>query len=203
MARPTNSEERRTQIVRGLQKVMASRGYDGASIHDIAKAARLTPGLVHYHFRTKHEVLEAMVDSLVARHLARLDDALEAAGHEPLVRVNAFLDFHLAAGAAADPESLAVWVALSGEAITSATVRARFAQALGALRDRLHFCIADGQRKRLFVRGDPAAFAAALLSTIEGALVIAATARELLPPRSAATCARRMAEGLLLPRRRA
>ena len=36
---------------------MAKRGYDGASVADIAKAARLTPGLVHYHFKNKQELI--------------------------------------------------------------------------------------------------------------------------------------------------
>ena len=47
MARPSNTEERRQQIVQGLLRVMAERGYERASIAEIARAAGLTPGLVH------------------------------------------------------------------------------------------------------------------------------------------------------------
>jgi TetR/AcrR family transcriptional repressor of bet genes len=115
--------------------------------------------------------------------------------------VFAFVDFHLAAGPAADPESLAVWVSLSGEALRSTEVRERFSAALGELRDRLLLMIAEGQRKKLFVKGDAQALAVALLATIEGYFVIAATARELIPAGSAARAARRMAEGLLSPGR--
>jgi TetR/AcrR family transcriptional repressor of bet genes len=201
MPRPTNTDERQAQIIAGLQQVMALKGYERASIQDIAKAARLSPGLVHYHFDSKLEVLEALVATLRQRHLARLDDALAAAGHDPLDRVFAFVDFHLAAGPAADPESLAVWVSLSGEALRSTEVRERFSAALGELRDRLLLMIAEGQRKKLFVKGDAQALAVALLATIEGYFVIAATARELIPAGSAARAARRMAEGLLSPGR--
>ena len=42
MPRPSNTAERRAQITGALVKVMARRGYDGATIADIAKAARLT-----------------------------------------------------------------------------------------------------------------------------------------------------------------
>lgn len=197
MSRPTNTDQRRAQIIGGLQRVMALKGYERASIQDIARSAKLSPGLVHYHFGSKLEVLEALVASLLARHLARLDDALAAAGHDPLDRVVAFLDFHLAAGPAADPESLAVWVSLSGEALRSAEVRVRFSAALAALRDRLLLMIAEGQRKKLFAKADAAALAVALLATVEGYFVIAATSRELIPHGSAAGAARRMAEGLL------
>ena len=40
---------------------MADRGYERASVTAIAKAAGLTPGLVHYHFHNKKEILLALV----------------------------------------------------------------------------------------------------------------------------------------------
>ena len=73
MPRPSNTEERQAQITGALMKVMAKRGYDGASVADIAKAARLTPGLVHYHFKSKQEILLAALRDLVARHDANLE----------------------------------------------------------------------------------------------------------------------------------
>ena len=78
MPRPSNSEARRAQITRALMKVMAKRGYDGASVADIAKAAKLTPGLVHYHFESKQEILLELLASLVARHEAGLEARLAA-----------------------------------------------------------------------------------------------------------------------------
>src|SRR6187549_3675127 len=99
MARPSNTEERREQITRALVKVMARRGYDGASIGDIAKAARLTPGLVHYHFKSKQEILLEALGGLVARHEANLDARLERAGGDPAAEVAAFIDLHLGLGA--------------------------------------------------------------------------------------------------------
>src|SRR5690242_8084135 len=79
MPRPSNTEERRAQITGALMKVMARSGYDGASIADIAEAAHLTPGLVHYHFKNKQEILLAALHELVARHRERLEARLEKA----------------------------------------------------------------------------------------------------------------------------
>src|SRR3954470_3511156 len=84
MPRPSNTEERRAQITRALVKVMAKRGYDGASVADIARAARLTPGLVHYHFKSKRDILLAVLRDLVARHDAGLDARLAGAGGDPV-----------------------------------------------------------------------------------------------------------------------
>ena len=57
MPRPSNTDARREQIVLGLQRVMAERGYEKATVSAIAQAAGLTPGLVHYHFKNKQEML--------------------------------------------------------------------------------------------------------------------------------------------------
>lgn len=75
--RPPNTNARRAQISGGLIKVMAKRGYDGASVNEIAKAAELTPGLIHYHFKNKQEILLAALADLVARHEERLDESTE------------------------------------------------------------------------------------------------------------------------------
>jgi len=55
MARPSNTDERRGQIVAALQAVMARAGYAGATIAAIARQAELAPGLVHYHFKDKRD----------------------------------------------------------------------------------------------------------------------------------------------------
>src|SRR5688572_20835936 len=107
MARPSNTEERRAQIAAGLMRVMARHGYDGASVAQVAAAAKLTPGLVHYHFKNKREILLEALDQLMRRHRERLETKLAAVGADPLKQVHAFIDFHLGLGADADPEALA------------------------------------------------------------------------------------------------
>lgn len=117
MPRPSNTAERQAQITAALMKVMAKHGYDGASVSDIAKAARLAPGLVHYHFKSKQQILLAALCDLVARHDAGLESRLGKAEGNPAGEVAAFVDFHLGLGADADPEALACWILLSGEAL--------------------------------------------------------------------------------------
>jgi len=202
MPRPSNTQERRRQIADALVKVMARRGYDGASVAGIAKAARLTPGLVHYHFESKQEILLAALDELVARHDARLDARLRAAGDDdPHAQVAAFIDFHLGVGADADPEALACWVLISGEALREPKVRAGFQAALAGMSARLTAIIQRGVERRVFTSAAPEPAAAALLAAIQGYFVVAATARALIPRGSAAAATKRMAEGLLRPRR--
>jgi TetR/AcrR family transcriptional regulator, transcriptional repressor of bet genes len=196
MARPSNTAERRAQITSALVRVMARKGYDGASIADVAKAAKLTPGLVHYHFENKQEILLAALEELSTRHLSRLDARL-AEQAEPRAQLHALIDFHLGLGADADPEALACWILLSGEALRDAKVRARFEEALKRVAERLSAIIHGGVTSGVFSCHAPPAAASALLATLQGYFVLAATARDTIPKGSAAAMTKRMAHGLL------
>lgn len=207
MPRPSNSAERRLQIARALRAVMASRGYDGASIADVAAAAGLTAGLVHYHFESKLEILLVVLDDLFAGHLAALERELVHAGGDASRQLAAFLDLHLATGRSADPEALACWITLIGEALREPRVRDAYERATTALLVRLRAIIRDGVSAGVFRTSDPRASAAALMAAIQGYLVLAATARSQIPRSTAAASVKAMARGLLhldhpLPSRR-
>jgi TetR/AcrR family transcriptional repressor of bet genes len=201
MPRPSNTEERRAQITRGLTAVMAKRGYDGASVADVARAAGLTPGLVHYHFKNKEEILLAALAALLVRHDERLEARLAEAGGEPNAEVEAFIDFHLGLGADADPEALSCWILISGEALRNAKVRARFERGVEGMVERLAQIVAGGVARRAFTCASVPAAASALVATIQGYFVLAATARRTIPKGSAAAATKQMAAGLLSPRR--
>jgi TetR/AcrR family transcriptional regulator, transcriptional repressor of bet genes len=197
MARPSNTEQRRAQIAHGLMKVMAKRGYDGASIAEVAAAARLTPGLVHYHFKDKREILLAALGELVALHDARLSAACALAGGNARKELDAFIDFHLGLGSTADPQAMVCWILFTAEALRDAKVRAVLEQALATIVARLTAAIRRGIEQRVFRCIDAKAAASALVATIHGYFVLAATARELIPRGSAAEATKKMAAGLL------
>ncbi|MEM9864225.1 MAG: TetR/AcrR family transcriptional regulator [Myxococcota bacterium] len=196
MPRPKNTEERRLQIVQGLIQVMAQRGYDGASVAQVAAAAKLSPGLVHYHFKNKGEILLGALEHLVKAHEARVEEALEGAGSDAQARLNAFIDAHLALGPGADRNALACWILFSGEALRSAAVQAPFEQALERQRQVLESILDEGARSGAFRCGGRAA-AVALMASVQGYFVLAGSAPNLIPRGSAARSVRAMAAGLL------
>jgi len=65
-------------------RVFLERGYDGASLEDVARAARITKASVYYHVSSKEELLE--------RGVGRAFDALRAVLREPGARTGRPID---------------------------------------------------------------------------------------------------------------
>lgn len=195
MPRPSNTAERRAEIVQGLLTVMATEGYAAASIVKIGAAAGLSPGLVHYHFESKQQVLVALVDHLVGV----VDGRIHArTGASDSARLRAFIDAHLALGEGADPRAVAAWSVIGAEAMRQPEVQAAYRDALGRSLERLVALVApvltaNGQRAGT---RRPRLVAATILAAIEGAYRIAASAPGLLPDGFAAPMVGRMAEAL-------
>lgn len=185
------------QITHALVKVMAKEGYDGASIGAIAREAGLAPGLVHYHFRNKQEILLAALGEIVARNERALETRLAAAADDPVAEVAAFIDVHLGLGAHADPEALACWILLGGEALRQPEVHLAYAAALQGAVARLNGVLGAGVARGVFTCASTEAIAAAIVATIQGYFVLAATAPGAVPKGSAAACTHAMAAGLL------
>ena len=200
MPRPPNTEERRAQITAGLIEVMARQGYDGASVNQIAKAAGLTPGLVHYHFKTKLEILLAALEHLVEEHRARLEAYLAGIGTDPPTQVSGFIEFHLGMGRTADSDALRCWILLSGEALRRTEVQQPYARAIENLVERLRNIVEKGIREHTFRCKSSTVAASAIVTTIQGYFVLGATAQGSIPTGSAASATLEMAEGVLHPK---
>lgn len=55
------SLQTRARILDAAERLFAERGFDGASIRDIARAAKVPPGLVHHHGGGKEELFRQVV----------------------------------------------------------------------------------------------------------------------------------------------
>lgn len=202
MARPSNTEERRAQIVTGLRRVLARQGYAGATVLDIARAARLAPGLVHYHFEDKRAVLLALVEELAATLRARLDH-LDGGASTARARLHAFVDAALALGPGADADLVACWVGISAEAVRDPEVREVLARAtlplVAELRDRITHALVEAGAPRRRARADAASLGAVLWSAMQGAFVVASTAPEVIPPGAMAPALCALVDRLLVP----
>lgn len=176
--------------------VLTRAGYDGATIQAIGKAAGLSPGLVHYHFSTKEEVLVALVATLTAQ-LTQRYQARAGLARDPHARLDAFIDAHVALGRDADPRAVAAWNIVGAEALRRDEVRALYrealAQNLSEMRSLVRACLVAENRPTR----EAGQIAAALVSAIEGAYRMAAVQPRKLPRGYAAPMLRRMAHSLI------
>lgn len=60
-ARSAQGESRQDAILDAAERVFAEAGYQGAAMREIAERAGVAQGLIHYHFKTKENLFEAMV----------------------------------------------------------------------------------------------------------------------------------------------
>ncbi|MCB9613118.1 MAG: TetR family transcriptional regulator C-terminal domain-containing protein [Sandaracinus sp.] len=192
MARPSNRDERRAQIVDGLLRVLPETGYERATIQRIAEAAGLSPGLVHHHFGSKLEILLAL-----GERLATLVEARAKPSSTPRGRLDAWIDAHLAQGDDASPEAVACWVALGAEALVHPEVRALHRTLVERRRTALDALLRDVCRDEARRTRGLDVLVANVLATVEGYFQIATTAPDLVPRGSAAGAVRAMTHRLL------
>ncbi|MBK6577877.1 MAG: TetR family transcriptional regulator [Sandaracinaceae bacterium] len=197
MPRPSNTTERRAQIIEGLLDVIAADGYEGATIASIAKAAGLGSGLVHYHFSSKQAILLALIERIGELIEARYQRRLAPAGDDPVARLRAFIDAHLALGDDAEPRAVAAWVVVGAEALRQPAVGEVYRQVVAARLTTLEGLASDVLRARAgHARGAKEA-AAGIMAAIEGAYQLAAAAPSAMPRGRGARVVERMALGLL------
>lgn len=73
------ASERRNEILDCALKLFNEKGYDATSITDILNAVGIARGTLYYHFKSKEEILEGIVerikDNLVSRASSVLEDS--------------------------------------------------------------------------------------------------------------------------------
>jgi TetR/AcrR family transcriptional repressor of nem operon len=85
----------REQIVEAADKLLYRQGYDHTSFTDIADVVRLSRGNFYYHFKTKDEILDAVIGARLADS-EKLLEQWEAAANHPAHRIRSFIDILVA-----------------------------------------------------------------------------------------------------------
>ncbi|MGO9908969.1 MAG: TetR/AcrR family transcriptional regulator [Solirubrobacteraceae bacterium] len=80
---------KRERLVEGAREVLHAQGVDGTTLADIAQAAEVPLGNVYYYFKTKDELVDAVVASRVQDVRAALHDLEQH--RTPKARLKAFV----------------------------------------------------------------------------------------------------------------
>lgn len=81
----------RERIVESADQLFYERGYDHTSFADIAEVVGLSRGNFYHHFKTKDEILEAVI-GLRAKKTQAMLDTWAAQAHTPTERIDRFIE---------------------------------------------------------------------------------------------------------------
>ena len=59
-----DAEERRNEILDVAERLFCAKGFDNASTNDILKEIGIARGTLYYHFKSKEDILDAMIERL-------------------------------------------------------------------------------------------------------------------------------------------
>ena len=179
-------------------RALAEHGYAGSSVASIAREAGLAPGLVHYYFGSKQEMLLELLESIRTAIRARRDERLERAGDDPRARLFALTDAlleHDPSGGTAPVE--ATWIVIAAEAVHQPAVREAYGAMLVELVDRLETGLREVLRAEKRVVRDVRSLAAAIAAGIQGVYQMDAAAPGTARRGSSAPALRHMVAGLI------
>jgi AcrR family transcriptional regulator len=94
--------DRRRQIVAAATTVLGRQGYANTSLKQVASQAGIAPGLLHYYFQSKEELLVEVVAAIDVQLTADWD--IDTAGiSDPMARINTGME-RAVANTAGNPE---------------------------------------------------------------------------------------------------
>jgi AcrR family transcriptional regulator len=66
-----STEERQIEILDAAAELFSTKGYDKTSTSDIMKAVGIAKGTLYYHFSSKEEILDALIDRIASNMVSR------------------------------------------------------------------------------------------------------------------------------------
>jgi TetR/AcrR family transcriptional repressor of bet genes len=198
MSRASNTATRRAQIVQAMSKVMAKSGYEGATVNVVAEEAGLTPGLVHYHFKSKLEILLSLIMDLESAINERFENRLKLKGSDsPQTQLKAFIEAYLKLGSDSNPDAVACWIAIGAEALRDQQVQEAYQNVSSRQLSKLETIIRASLGRSPRETNAARHIALGIYAAIEGCYRLQVCAPQMVQPGFAAPTVLKMAEGLL------
>jgi AcrR family transcriptional regulator len=158
-------ELRRQQIVEAAYRVTLERGLHDLRVMDVANELDVSSGLIHYHFATRDDLLEAMLRDTAEREVDAVAAAVGRAGGAE-EKLATLVEQYLPS--IKRDASWVMWIDAWGEALRDPTVR-RISEELDAAWVRLMTdVIAEGVAAGVFRSDDPLASAWRLCAVLDG-----------------------------------
>ena len=94
MAPDTDFNDKQIRIIEVAETLFAEKGFEGTSIRNIAKEAKINIAMVSYYFGSKERLLEAIIIYRTSGLKSQLDNLIKQ-DIEPLEKINKLIDLHI------------------------------------------------------------------------------------------------------------
>jgi AcrR family transcriptional regulator len=82
-------EERKQEIVQAAYELFKEKGYDNVNVSDIVEKVGVAQGTFYYYFKTKLDVLDAVIDFHMLYYVKALEEIANDPGLTPIEKVQA------------------------------------------------------------------------------------------------------------------
>ncbi len=168
--RPDVSDERKSQIVEAAMKVFTRLGINKARMDDIADESGLSKGALYWYFKSKDEIIAAILGSIVDRELDELRVFIQREG-SAAARLN-----HIIAIVQQDMQGMQRWLPLLYDfyalALRNPRTRNVFTEYFRNYTAVLIPIIEQGIEQGEIRPIDARAFAIAMVATLEGSFLV-------------------------------
>lgn len=65
------AEERKNEILDVAERLFGTKGFDNTSTNDILQEVEIARGTLYYHFQSKEEILDAVIERMIGQMLAK------------------------------------------------------------------------------------------------------------------------------------
>ena len=72
-----NIPNARERILTAAVKIFAERSYEGSRIDEIAREAQVPKSLIYYHFKSKEEILQVLIDNFIKEYMTLISENAE------------------------------------------------------------------------------------------------------------------------------
>lgn len=165
MPKPDVSAERIPLILNSAIKVFSKKGFEAARMEDIAKTAKLSVGGVYWYYKSKEEIIIAIMEQLIDKDVKDLRALLEAEG-----TVRARLETYIGLSIEAAQEYTPITYELYSLAHRNAKVKNHIRAFLQTYHGVLEQFIQQGIDRREFKSVNAREAALTLAALYEGAL---------------------------------
>ena len=71
------AEERRNEILDVAERLFGTKGFDGTSTTDMLNEIGIARGTLYYHFKSKEDILDAMIERMTGSLVAKASEIVE------------------------------------------------------------------------------------------------------------------------------